>query len=134
MEGGRPAEAIAPLRHAAQKAPDPTLIQAMLGQAMVATNDAKLTKDAVAILRRVVTRDPELAEALTQLAMAYSRTGALADADLTSAQAAVMRGDIRTARLLAERAKKRFPVGSPGWIKADDISGLKLPESAGAPR
>ena len=134
MESGRAAEAIAPLRHAAQKAPDPTLIQAMLGQAMVGTNDAKLTKEAVAILRRVVTRDPELPEALTQLAMAYGRTGAMADADLASAQAAVMRGDIRTARLLAERAKKRFPLGSPGWIKADDISGMKLPESAGVPR
>jgi predicted Zn-dependent protease len=134
MESGRASEAIAPLRHAAQKAPNPLLIQAMLGQAMVATNDPKLTKEAVAILKRVVTREPDLTEALTQLAMAYGRTGALADADLASAQAAVMRGDIRTARLLAERAKKRFPVGSPGWIKADDIVGMKLPASTGAPR
>ena len=134
MESGRAAEAIAPLRRAAQKAPSPLLIQAMLGQAMVATNDPKLTKEAVALLKRVVTREPELTEALTQLAMAYGRTGSLANADLTSAQAAVMRGDIRTARLLAERAKKRFPVGSPGWIKADDIVGMKLPASTGAPR
>jgi predicted Zn-dependent protease len=134
MESGRAAEALAPLRHAAQKAPNPLLIQAMLGQAMVATNEPKLTKEAVAISKRVVTREPELTEALTQLAMAYGRTGALADADLASAQAAVMRGDIRTARLLAERAKKRFPVGSPGWIKADDIVGMKLPAGAGAPR
>ena len=32
-----------------------------------------------------------------------------------------MRGDTRTARDLATRAKTRFPVGSPGWVKADDI-------------
>jgi predicted Zn-dependent protease len=134
MESGHAAEAIAPLRRAAQKAPNPILIQAMLGQAMVATNDKKLLKEAVAILRRVTTRDPELPEALTQLAMAYGRTGALPDADLASAQAAVLRGDVRTARLLAARAKQRFPVGSPGWIKADDIYGLKSPASAGAPR
>jgi len=132
MESGRAAQAIAPLRRAAQKAPNPTLIRAMLGQAMVATNDKKIVKEAVAILRRVTTRDPELPEALTQLAMAYSSIGALAEADLASAQAAVARGDIRTARLLATRAKKRFPVGSPGWIKADDIVGMKPPARPGA--
>jgi len=32
-----------------------------------------------------------------------------------------MRGDARTARELAMRAKTRFAIGSPGWVKADDI-------------
>jgi predicted Zn-dependent protease len=126
LESGRPAEAVAPLRRAAQRSPNP-LIQAMLAQAMVASGDAKLISEALPILRRVVTREPELPEAFTQLAMAYGRTGALAEADLASAQAAALRGDIQTARLLATRAKTRFPVGSPGWIKADDIVGLKPP-------
>jgi predicted Zn-dependent protease len=131
LESGRAAEAIAPLRRAVQRSPNPNLIQALLAQAMVATNDPKLAGEAVAILRRVVTRDRELPEAYTQLAMAYGRTGALADADLASAQAAALRGDVNTARLLAARAKKRFPVGSPGWIKADDIVGLKPPSTPG---
>ena len=43
-------------------------------------------------------------------------------ADLASAQSAFMRGDLKTARQLASRAKTRFPVGSPGWVKADDIA------------
>jgi predicted Zn-dependent protease len=117
-----------------QRAPNPTLIQALLGQAMIASNDPKLAGEAVAILRRVVTREPELPEVYTHLAMAYGRTGALADADLASAQAAALRGDIQTARQLAARAKTRFPVGSPGWIKADDIVGLKPPPGLGASR
>ena len=41
-----------------------------------------------------------------------------------------MRGDIRTAREIAARAKTRFPVGSPGWVKADDIVSYKPPKSA----
>jgi predicted Zn-dependent protease len=134
MESGRAAEALAPLRRAAQQAPNPILIQAMLGQAMIATNDPKLAGEAVAILHRVVTREPELPEAHSQLAMAYGRSGSLAEADLASAQAAALRGDVQTARLLATRAKQRFPVGSPGWIKADDIVGLKPPESPGPRR
>jgi len=66
-------------------------------------------------------KEPESEDAYTQLAMAYGRKNDLADADLASAQAAFARGDNKTARELAERAKQRFPVGSPGWVKADDI-------------
>jgi predicted Zn-dependent protease len=54
--------------------------------------------------------------------MAYGRKGDLAHADLSSAQSALLRGDMKAARMLAARAKDRFPVGSPGWVKADDIS------------
>ena len=56
--------------------------------------------------------------------MAYGRKGDLAQADLASAQAAFTRGDFKTARELAARAKTRFAVGSPGWVKADDIASL----------
>ena len=54
-----------------------------------------------------------------------------AEADLASAQAALARGDTKTARELAARAKTRFPTGSPGWVKSDDIVGLKQPSSGG---
>jgi hypothetical protein len=59
--------------------------------------------------------------------MAYARKGDLAEADLASAQAAFLRGDNKTARDLASRAKTRFAVGTPGWVKADDIVSAKLP-------
>jgi hypothetical protein len=36
-----------------------------------------------------------------------------------------MRGDVKTAREIAARAKTRFPVGSPGWVKADDLATYK---------
>jgi len=59
--------------------------------------------------------------------MAYGRKGDLAEADLASAQAAFVRGDVGTARQLAARAKTRFAIGSPGWVKADDIASYKPP-------
>ena len=40
---------------------------------------------------------------------------------------AFLRGDNKTARDLASRAKARFAVGTPGWVKADDIIAAKLP-------
>lgn len=127
LEGGRPAEAIAPLRQAVKLAPQPALIQILLAQALIASNDGKLAEEAITLLRSALAQEPESSDGFTQLAMAYGRKGDLAQADLASAQAAFMRGDGKTARQLAMRAKERFPVGSPGWVKADDIVGYKQP-------
>jgi predicted Zn-dependent protease len=133
LERARPADAIAPLRRAVQLAPQPTLIQLMLGQAMVASGDNRYTDEAISILRNALAREPDSPNGYQQLAMAYGRKGDLAQADLASAQASLARGDIKTARELAARAKTRLPVGSPGWVRADDIVALKLP-TAGAVR
>jgi predicted Zn-dependent protease len=130
LEAGRGAEAIAPLRRAVSLAPNPALIQIMLAQALLATNDRAHAEEAVTLLETALRREPESAEAYNQLAMAYGRKGDLAHADLASAQSAFMRGDLLTARQLAARAKTRFPVGSPGWVKADDIATYR-PKTAG---
>jgi predicted Zn-dependent protease len=127
LEAGRPTEAIAPLRQAVSLAPDPTLIRVMLAQALLATNNPKNADEAVNALQIAVQRDPDIPDAYTNLAMAYGRKGDLPHADLASAQAASARGDYTTARQLATRAKARFPVGSPGWVKADDIASYKPP-------
>jgi predicted Zn-dependent protease len=74
------------------------------------------------VLEGSLAREPESAEGYSQLAIAYGRKGDLGHADLASAQSALLRGDIKAARMLAARAKDRLPVGSPGWVKSDDIS------------
>jgi predicted Zn-dependent protease len=125
LEGGKPAEAIAPLQHAIRLAPQPALIQVLLGQALNASNAPKSAEEAVTLLRTALAHEPESVDGYLQLAMAYGRKGDLAQADLASALAAFMRGDHPTARQLAARAKTRFPIGSPGWVKADDIISSK---------
>jgi predicted Zn-dependent protease len=130
LEGGKPAEAIAPLRQAVQLAPNPALIQIMLGQALVASNDRAHVDEAITFLQAAVSREPESSDAYSQLAMAYGQKNDLAHADLASAQAAFTRGDLKTAREIATRAKMRFPIGSPGWVKADDIASYKPPQRA----
>ena len=101
----------------------------MLGQAMVATGEKRYSDEAISLLRVAMQREPETPEVYTQLAMAYGRKGELAEADLASAQAALARGDNKTARELAARAKTRFPTGSPGWVRSDDIVGQKDPKA-----
>ncbi len=128
LEGGRPAEAIAPLRRAVQLSHNAPLIEMLLGQALVASNNAANTTEAIAILRAALAREPEAPLGYMQLAMAYGRKGDYAQADLASAQAASLRGDNKTARELASRAKTRFAIGTPGWVKADDIVSAKMPD------
>jgi predicted Zn-dependent protease len=129
LEGGKPAEAVAPLRQAVELAHATPLIEILLAQALNATNNPKLAEEAVSLLRTAISREPEAPEAYSQLAMAYGRKGDLANADLASAQAAFTRGDIKTARQLATRAKTRLPIGSPAWVRADDIVNVKPPNS-----
>ena len=109
-------------------APDPTLIHVLLGQALISANDPALAEEAISSLRKALANDSEIPDAYEHLAIAYGRKGDLADADLASAQAAFNRGNLPTARQLASRAKGRFPIGSPGWVKADDIASFKPPQ------
>ena len=131
LEGGRPSEAVAPLREAVQLSHGTPLIEILLAQSLNATNNPKLAEEAVGLLRAAIIREPEAPEAYSQLAIAYGRKGDLANADLASAQAAFTRGDIKTARQLASRAKTRLPIGSPAWVRADDIVNVK-PANANA--
>ena len=127
LEGGKPLEAIEPLRRAVKLAPHPELIQILLAQALIAANDRRYADEAIGLLRSALTREPEMPEGFAQLAMAYGKKGDLAQADLASAQAAFTRSDYKTARELASRAKTRFAIGSPGWVKADDIATFRPP-------
>ncbi|MBR0973972.1 MULTISPECIES: M48 family metalloprotease [Bradyrhizobium] len=129
LEGGKPAEAIPALRKAVQLSNNAPLIEMLLGQALVGTDNKAYTDDAIRILRAAVAREPEAPLGFMQLAMAYGRKGDYAEADLASAQAAYLRGDNKTARELATRAKTRFAVGTPGWVKADDIVATKSPRN-----
>jgi len=130
LEGGRPTEAVTPLRRAAQLSHGAPLIDTLLGQAMVATGNKALAGEAVPLLKSVLQRDDDITDAYSQLAMAYGRSGDLAEADLAAAQAAAGRGDIVTARQLAARAKTRLKVGSPAWVRADDITNLQTPKQS----
>jgi predicted Zn-dependent protease len=130
LEGGRPNEAIAPLHKAIALSGNAPLIEMLLGQALVATDNKAYADEAITILRAAVVRETEAPLGYSQLAMAYGKKGNYAEADLASAQAAYLRGDNKTARELAARAKTRFAVGTPGWVRADDIVTAKpLPGS-----
>jgi predicted Zn-dependent protease len=125
LEGGRGAEAIAPLRRAVEISHHAPLIDIMLAQALIGTRNTKMADQAVDLLNAALRTEPDSPDAYMQLAMAYGHKGDIPHADLASAQAAFARGDVKTARQLAERAKHGLAVGSPAWVRADDIVNAK---------
>ncbi len=130
LEGARPADAVAPLRRAAQLSHDSPLIAVLLAQAMLESKMKDAGAPAAAMLQTASTRDPDVPGVYRLLASAYAMQKDYAHADLASAQEAANAGDIATARQLAARAKTSLPVGSPAWVRADDITNLKLPKAS----
>jgi predicted Zn-dependent protease len=54
--------------------------------------------------------------------VAYGLNKQEAEASLALAESALRSGDWPRARALADRAMKGMPAGSPGWLRAQDIS------------
>ena len=51
-----------------------------------------------------------------------------ANADLSAAYAAFNDADFKAAKTLAIRAQRSFKVGTPGWLRADDIVKFEVPK------
>ena len=127
LDSGRPREAIAPLERAVSLRPNAGLMRIMLGQALVATNDARLLPNAITQLRRGLSTEPDHALGFRQLAIAYGRQGNQAESTLASARSYFAEGNLDLARQQAARAQNLFARGSPGWLQADDILNVRSP-------
>jgi predicted Zn-dependent protease len=129
LESGRAKDALAPLRQAVELSKGAPLIRMMLGQALVqGSASAEDAQEAIRELRFALQREPNAAFGHRQLAIAYSRTGDRANADLSGATAAFNEGDFPAAKTMANRAQRSFPTGSPGWLRADDIIKYQPPK------
>ena len=86
LEGGKPREAIAPLREATARSGKMPLIAAMLGHALVATEDPKNYAEAKLVLKEAVNKDNQDPFAWYQLGTIYAQEGDEARASLATAE------------------------------------------------
>jgi predicted Zn-dependent protease len=130
LEGGKPAEAIAPLREATKRSGDMPLIAAMLGHALVATEDPKNFIEAKEVLKVAVNRDNENPFAWYQLGIIYDREGDPGRAALATAERSNLEGNPKLALATANTAMKAIPPGTPDWLRAQDIAMVSRTELA----
>ncbi|MEA3058283.1 MAG: hypothetical protein QOF34_1098, partial [Sphingomonadales bacterium] len=122
LEGGKPKEAIPILREATQRSNEAPMIAAMLGHALVSTEDPKNFAEAKQILKVAVNRDNQDPFAWYQLGIIYDREGDQARASLATAERSNLENDPKMALATAEMAMKGIPPGSPDWLRAQDIA------------
>jgi predicted Zn-dependent protease len=122
LETGRPQEALASLRQAVERAPDQPLIAALLGHALIATEEPSNFEEAKRVLRVAVQRDNDNPFAWYQLGIVYDREGDQARAALATAERYNLTGQPQLALVNAERAIMGIPVGTPDWLRAQDIA------------
>jgi predicted Zn-dependent protease len=122
LESGRPREALESLREAVRLAPDQPLISALLGHALISTEDGDNFEEAKRVLRVAVQRDNDNPFAWYQLGIVYDREGDPARAALATAERYNLQGEPALALPNAEQAMMGIPVGSPDWLRAQDIA------------
>ena len=122
LESGRPREALAALREAVSIVPNEPLIAALLGHALISTEDQTNFEEAKRVLRLAVSRDNDNPFAWYQLGIVYDREGDQPRAALATAERYSLMGQPQLALPNAEQAMMGLPVGTPDWIRAQDIA------------
>jgi predicted Zn-dependent protease len=122
LEGGKPKEAIPVLREAVRQSGEAPMIAAMLGHALVATEDPKNFAEAKQILKVAVNKDNQDPFAWYQLGIIYDHEGDVARASLATAERSNLTGDPKLALASAQTAMNGIPPGSPDWLRAQDIA------------
>ena len=104
------------------------ILRIALGQALIATGDQASLKKAVNEITEGLERDRENSMGYRYLAQAYGRLGDIPEADLATAEGNFYSGNYQDAKIFAMRAQAKMKVGSPGWVRAQDIVNFRTPK------
>jgi len=130
LEDGKPKDAVAPLREATERSGNAPMIAAMLGHALVETNEPQNFQEAKEILKVAVNRDNDDPFAWYQLGIIYDHEGDLARASLATAERNNLEGNPKLALASAQMAMKGIPPGTPDYLRAQDIAMVSRAELA----
>lgn len=121
LENGKPRDALPYYEKAVQLLPTSSLLRVDLARTQMATDDPQLVGAAVNNLRAAVAYEPNRPFFWRQYAIALGKSGQDGESALAMAEEALLLGKNSEARYHAGKAETLLPVGSPGWLKAQDI-------------
>lgn len=118
MESRQVKPAVAAYARAANLAPNNALILGSYGRALLADNQ---TQKAVQFLETARSRDGRDIRVLRDLAQANAKLGNNGMASVLTAERYAMAGQLKDAKIHAERASNLLPRGSAAWQRAQDV-------------
>ena len=121
FENGRIEAALPSYQRAVDLAPDAALIRVDLARVQLETNDPALLPAARDNLKLAVRQDPRLSGGWRALAVAHGRLNETGDMSLALAEFEFLTGRKDAAKAQAQRAEQVLPLGSPGWLRAQDL-------------
>jgi predicted Zn-dependent protease len=130
MESGNAKDAVEPFRKAVALVPRSGFMRIELAQAILESETGS-PEEALKILRAALVDEDQSYLGYRLQSQAYAKLKRFADADLAAALASFHQGDVKNAKMLAERAKNGLAPGTPGWVKAEDIMNFKLEKVGG---
>jgi len=120
-ENGDIMGALPSLETAITLAPNEPLILTFYGTVLNATGDVRDAERAIAVLNDSLAIDPNDGNTWDQLATAYSRTGDTGMLSMASAERSLLEGEYQKAIFHAKRAQDFFKIGSPSYLRLEDI-------------
>ncbi len=130
LESGNAKDAAGPLRKAVSLAPRSSYMRIELAQAILETGGGN-AEEALKTLRVALVDEDQSYLGYRLESQAYGKLGRLPEANLAAALASFHKGDVKEAKMLAERAQGGLVQGSPAWLKADDIMAFKMEKVRG---
>jgi len=121
FDNGRIKQSLAPYRKSVELAPDEPLLRVGLARALIETGDTGLLAEADTHLESATSREPEMREVWRLATIVNGRLGKMGEMSLAQAEYELLGGKNAAAKALADRATDQLPMGSPGWLRAQDI-------------
>lgn len=121
FENGRIEAALPSYERALELAPDAALIRVDLARVQLETNEPTLIGAARDNLKLAVQQEPRLTGGWRALAVAHGRLNEVGDMSLALAEFEFLTGRKDAAKAQAARAEQVLPLGSPGWLRAQDL-------------
>ena len=130
IRSGKANEAVPHIRHAMKLLGNqPPLMAVRLAQALIGLNEPQGIDEAITLSRKSLIEDPN-PQAYRILAQGYGHKGLTPQADLAIAEAHYLEGDIKRAKIFAQRSQKGLKSGSPEALRAGDIVNTKTQASS----
>lgn len=130
LESGNAKDAVAPLRKAVSLVQKSSYIRIELAQAILESGTGN-PDEALKMLRIALVDEDQSYLGYRLESEAYGKLRRFPEADLAAALASFHKGDVKNAKMLAERAKNGLPQGTPAWLRADDIVNFRMEKVRG---
>ena len=128
FDAARGQDAIAAYGRAMQLAPDEPLIRMELANVQIEQEDPSLLPAAIDELKVVVRTENRSPDAWRMLGIAYGRSGQIGLASWALAESSAASGNDKEARRRAKDAMNQLPMGTPEWLRSQDIFSAPEPD------